>query len=207
MIATKTKTNNSYGIDKSSKYISLIHPLFEKYVNKNEITEEDEKERTDSQYYVRKYEYFKSKGLINDRSLFSVEGRINGNSVRKQLVNVPQIVFEVTDACNLKCEYCSFGDLYGDYDPRRNRMMKYEDIIPFLQFITDLWQKNSSLSFNKVTTISFYGGEPLLNIKLIEKIVDIGHSPVVFGRPKVFFCFRFLSKPCCAIFRRECIAR
>ena len=98
MITTKTK--NTYYIDKYSKHISLVHPLFEKCVNKNE-TREGENEENESAYYARKYEYLKSKGLINEQSL-SVEGRINGDSVRKQLINVPQIVFEVTDACNLK---------------------------------------------------------------------------------------------------------
>ena len=32
------------------------------------------------------------------------------------LANTPQITFEVTDACNLKCTYCGYGEFYSDCD-------------------------------------------------------------------------------------------
>lgn len=39
------------------------------------------------------------------------------------LANLRQITFEVTDACNLKCKYCGYGEFYDDYDRRSNKMM------------------------------------------------------------------------------------
>lgn len=37
---------------------------------------------------------------------------ITAESIRQNLINLPQIVFEVTDACNLRCKYCGYAGLY-----------------------------------------------------------------------------------------------
>ncbi len=38
--------------------------------------------------------------------------------IRSQLRDVKQIVFGVTDSCNLKCKYCGYGEFYNDYDEK-----------------------------------------------------------------------------------------
>lgn len=30
-----------------------------------------------------------------------------------ELANLKQLTFEVTDACNLKCKYCGYGEFYN----------------------------------------------------------------------------------------------
>lgn len=41
---------------------------------------------------------------------------INENIVCDNLINLKQLIFEVTDTCNLRCKYCSYSELYeGDY--------------------------------------------------------------------------------------------
>lgn len=34
------------------------------------------------------------------------------DDIRKCLANTPQVTFEVTDACNLRCEYCGYGNFF-----------------------------------------------------------------------------------------------
>lgn len=46
---------------------------------------------------------------MNDR-------RISHDEVVSSLVNLHQLTFEVTDACNLQCKYCGYGDLYFGYN-------------------------------------------------------------------------------------------
>ena len=46
---------------------------------------------------------------------------ITSEKVTNLIANLPQLVFEVTDACNLKCKYCAYGELYNDYDKRENK--------------------------------------------------------------------------------------
>lgn len=40
------------------------------------------------------------------------------NDIEQNLINLKQLVFEVTDACNLRCKYCGYADLYEGYDKR-----------------------------------------------------------------------------------------
>ena len=44
---------------------------------------------------------------------------ISKDIVLHNLIRLNQLVFEVTDACNLHCKYCAYADLYGGYDQRR----------------------------------------------------------------------------------------
>lgn len=41
---------------------------------------------------------------------------ISPNQILNNLANLPQLVFEVTDSCNLKCKYCAYGEFYGSSD-------------------------------------------------------------------------------------------
>jgi uncharacterized protein len=160
-------TNNTYCIDKAMQYISLVHPLLHDYKNLDKQSGYSDEE---TQYYAKKYKYLKERGFDSDVSVNIFE-KIKGYSIEFQIINARQIVFETTDACNLKCKYCGYGELYDDYDIRRNKKLNFSKIQPFIQYLVQLWEKNNSLSL-KPTTISFYGGEPLLNMPFIRTTVD-----------------------------------
>lgn len=96
---------------------------------------------------------------------------INADLIRHSLCNTAQITFEVTDSCNLSCEYCAYGKLYSDYDQRENKMMPIKFATNIIDYMIELWESNHN-SFNDNLHISFYGGEPTLNMNFIEKIVD-----------------------------------
>lgn len=61
-----------------------------------------------------------------------------GEDIKLSLANTPQITFEVTDACNLSCRYCAYGDLYSDYDDRENKMLSVDKAIRLLSYINQL---------------------------------------------------------------------
>ncbi len=46
---------------------------------------------------------------------------ISTELVKHSLANTLQITFEITDACNLNCAYCGYGNLYSDYYERLNK--------------------------------------------------------------------------------------
>lgn len=98
---------------------------------------------------------------------------ISAEVVEYYFKNPSQIVFEVTENCNMACSYCTFGDLYNHNDNRGanglKRMTK-ENVDIVLGYYFDIWDNtNSSV---KDIYISFYGGEPLMNISLIKYIVN-----------------------------------
>ena len=96
---------------------------------------------------------------------------IDASMVEKSLANTPQITFEVTDACNLNCVYCGYGKLYSDYDNRENKMLKLDSATMFLDYMNKLWCSALNNSVNNRVYLSFYGGEPLLNMPFIKAIV------------------------------------
>ncbi len=40
---------------------------------------------------------------------------VNSKQIIHNLLNLKQLVFEVTDSCNLNCKYCGYSDFYVGY--------------------------------------------------------------------------------------------
>jgi len=96
---------------------------------------------------------------------------ISAENIRYQLANLKQLVFEVTDACNLNCNYCAYGELYNDYDRREHKKISSPAAFRLIDYLVEFWQSEQNLSANRNVYISFYGGEPLLNMPFIESVV------------------------------------
>lgn len=102
--------------------------------------------------------------------------------VQHCLSNLSNLVFEVTDACNLRCTYCGYSDLYSGYDVREDKFMSFDQAKAVIDYLLNFWKTNSSPVFTKRLNISFYGGEPLLNTTLIKKIIDYVEKQENLGR-------------------------
>ena len=112
---------------------------------------------------------------------------ISSKNIMFELANLDQLVFEITDACNLKCKYCAYGEFYDDYDSREDKMLSIEKAIHLVNYLTELWNSDMNKSSIRHLFISFYGGEPLLNMPFIKGIVN--HIQNKIKCPHV--CFRF----------------
>jgi len=111
--------------------------------------------------------------------------KIDGKTVLYQLIHLKQIVFEVTDACNLRCKYCAYSDLYEGYDERKNEYLPFEKARMIIEYLADIWKNNTSTSLIEPVAVSFYGGEPLMNMKFIKEVIDyVNHLE---GMNKKFF--------------------
>lgn len=64
---------------------------------------------------------------------------ITAEQIKSALANTPQITFEVTDACNLRCEYCAYGKLYADYDKREDKILPTKTAKLFIDYMAALW--------------------------------------------------------------------
>lgn len=84
---------------------------------------------------------------------------------------IEQLTLQVTQNCNLRCEYCVYS---GNYDNRThsNRNMDFSTAKKAM----DLLIRNSAQ--NRKLVLGFYGGEPLLNLGLIKKCVEYMESNV-----------------------------
>lgn len=153
-----SENNNSYIYDHQFRLSILIHP---------ELMKVYEKSPDVDPYYLKKYEYLKNHGFFSESKPinFSV---VNELMIKNNMAEVPQIVFETTDFCNLNCTYCALGDVYDGFDARNQKKINIEHAITLLKYILDIKHKSKK---NQLY-ISFFGGEPLFNGKFIRQIVE-----------------------------------
>ncbi|MDR1458722.1 MAG: radical SAM peptide maturase, partial [Bacteroidales bacterium] len=112
--------------------------------------------------------------------------KIYDSDILHALINLKQIVFEVTDGCNLRCKYCGYADLYGGYDKRENKNLSFDKAKKIIDYLAGIWKEHCSNSLVMPLTLGFYGGEPLMNMKLIKQIIDYADSLNLTGK-QLFF--------------------
>ena len=98
--------------------------------------------------------------------------KITSKDVRYSLQKLPQLVFEVTDRCNLNCKYCGYSELYRGHDTRKGMNFPFTKAKLIIDHLYDLWKDDYSDGSNYELTISFYGGEPLMNVPFIKQTID-----------------------------------
>lgn len=89
------------------------------------------------------------------------------------------LCLQVTQNCNLRCEYCVFSGSYVNRTHSNQRM----DWNTAKQAIDFLY--NHSGNSDKNILIGFYGGEPILEIELIKKCIQ--YAKKVFNNKTVMF--------------------
>ena len=77
-----------------------------------------------------------------------------------------QLILQVTQQCNLRCEYCAYSGIYAGNRVHSTNRMNLEVAIKAIDFFFAHSIENSEV------TIGFYGGEPLLEFELIKKAVS-----------------------------------
>lgn len=154
-----SENSNLYIYDDQHRLSILVHPEFEKAY--------EEKKHIDP-YYLKKYAYLKAHGFFAKPQCADFI-TLKDSMVEENIINTKQIVFEVTDSCNLNCTYCAFGELYEGFDERCGKEMNIQYAINLLKYIFNLKPRNK----NDKLVISFYGGEALLNINFIKRIVEV----------------------------------
>jgi uncharacterized protein len=97
---------------------------------------------------------------------------ITAADIEFQLANLKQITFEVTDACNLNCVYCGYGEFYGNYDKRENKKLSVDKAKRLFDYLAEYWNSLANMSSVRNVSVSFYGGEPLLNMHFIKSMVS-----------------------------------
>ncbi len=127
-------------------------------------------------YYYEKFKYLE---LHEQLDSYNIEDDINfeieENDIISSIANSNDIAFEVTEQCNLNCVYCVYNDFYQGFEKREDRNLDFESAKKLLDFLFKMSEEGNS-SYIKELDIGFYGGEPLMNFKLIKKIVDYALS-------------------------------
>lgn len=141
------------------------------------------------------HDAFKQDNIISDQLLskFSKLGYLSTIQIEKNriisafdiesaFINIPQIVFEVTTQCSLRCKYCCYGENYQTFSNRKAGILKFESAKILLDTLSKLSFSSGNTMVKSPLVLSFYGGEPLLNMSLIRKVVEYAKTLNFRGR-------------------------
>jgi len=97
------------------------------------------------------------------------------------------LVLDITEECNFRCKYCAFSGIYErnrTHNPKRMEFNTAEKAIDL--FLKNILNKKRKLKINTIS-IGFYGGEPLLEFRLLKDIVKYAKKSMAKkGLDKVF---------------------
>lgn len=80
--------------------------------------------------------------------------------------NIESINLQVTQNCNLRCDYCPYTGNYYNNRKHSNKRMSFELAKRGIDFLY-----NHSMNCD-VVNVAFYGGEPLLEFDLIKECIE-----------------------------------
>ncbi len=169
----RTANKNHYILDDFHQELYLCHPLVFELVNNPHKPDISKFKTSDSDliYYKKKIEFLKSNNILAPKNLdYLHKFSSTPEHLIKKLANCNHLVFEVTEACNLSCTYCTWGKIYNI----QNRAISAFNVQKALSILTEVLRLRESplnTSSPKELTIGFYGGEPLLNFAFIRTVV------------------------------------
>lgn len=170
VVSESRRSGALYGLNRDKRFMTLLHPELHAALQSDAGKEED--------YYKRKAHYWRQYGLLEGLDI-KYDGKVTKEWVQTILANIHQVIFEVTDACNLKCKYCGYGEYYQGFDVRKHQRMSVESARRMVDYLKELWNSNRCASTNDLVFFSFYGGEPLLNVPFIESMIHyIGQAGI-----------------------------
>lgn len=92
---------------------------------------------------------------------------------------IESITLQITQNCNLRCNYCPYT---GNYYINRKHSDQKMDIETAKKGVSFLAQHSTH---SKEVSISFYGGEPLMEFEMVSSI--IAYARQIFGQKKIIF--------------------
>lgn len=185
-ILLKTKNNNHYYFSDYYSHFYLIQPIMfdiMKDLNKGvDIVNllliqsdfiklnQNEYSRNDINYYLKKLTVLEKNYHFDSKPIKWLT-TLNKKLISYEIFTKPHIVFETTSRCNLKCEYCGWGEYYDNYGVRNPENLDFNKAKLIIDYILELSLKHSG-EYNIIISLGFYGGEPLLNYPFIYKVVE-----------------------------------
>jgi uncharacterized protein len=87
-----------------------------------------------------------------------------------------QLILVVTQDCNLRCRYCAYSGYYENMRAHCARSMTVEVAEEALKRYFEAFAYVKRRNPYRIPTVSFYGGEPMMNFGLIRHIVGLAKA-------------------------------
>lgn len=172
----RTDNNNTYSVSRKKGMIIYIHPIMDELIKmlQNGMGIDNDTlfikySHEQIKYYKDKLKYYINKGFFNSDFKEVSLKELKPENIEYYFFHSPQIVFEMTEYCNMKCEYCVYGE---NYNPL-NRFNSKLESTTIKKFLTTFLKKTDKRFRNlKKLRVGFYGGEPLLCFNVIRSVVE-----------------------------------
>ena len=165
-IVLDTASGSVHVVDDVAYDIIALYENLAKEEIVNQITSKHAKDGVDESEVLECLDDIKS--LIDDGKLFTVDAYENlAIDFKNKSKVVKALCLHIAHTCNLNCEYCfaSQGKYHGD-----RALMSFEVGKQAFDFLI----KNSGTRRN--LEVDFFGGEPLMNFEVVEKLVAYARS-------------------------------
>lgn len=159
----KSQSGNTYLYSDVCRHFIYIPSEMESYFHHGE-------DNTAIDYFGRKHRFLQEHHLL-DKEIMEFSVNFPDKLIRQNLACLRQLLIEVTDSCNLRCKYCGYGEFYNNYDQRETKNQKFGNVKILIDYLVELWKSEYNISQDNIVMIGFYGGEPLVNMKLIKEII------------------------------------
>ncbi len=137
-----------------------------------EFANQIKSESFDTEYYRKKYEMLKDNDVFDKKEIL-LEGVCSGSAIKRAFANTIAIDIELTENCNLDCEYCVFGNFYEQIPNRKNKTINLKYVTNLIDYSFNLFNNsNENFSLGKPIYLDFFGGEPLLEFKKMVEIIN-----------------------------------
>lgn len=128
-----------------------------------------------------------NKGLFSDRRPTAMRYPFSKEEMRIILSStLCRLILGVTESCNLRCTYCKYSGTYQYARQHSNTQMTEATARKALRFQMD----HTSYIINETDepiSVTFYGGEPFLNFRLIQSCVSFIEEHYPERRERVIF--------------------
>lgn len=116
-----------------------------------------------------------------DRKVTTTDVPISKEILINRIIKLPQIIFEVSANCNLRCKYCVYNNNYYNQRELSPILMNTETSKKALDYIYNFIKNRK----DKTLSLSFYGGEPMMNMKTVKNIIEYGKK--LFSQWELYF--------------------
>ena len=112
-------------------------------------------------------DYLQSTGYLSDNKIKKSEHPSTKFLPYYLSHKINMLTLQLTQSCNFRCSYCVYSDLHNEANREHSaKRMSFETAKKAVDFLLEHSRDSERVS------IGFYGGEPLLEFKLIKKIIE-----------------------------------
>ena len=129
----------------------------------------DEKDISFYYDWIKKYIMFQNTFLQKDSEI-----EVNIPTIKNNLLHngFKQLILSITNNCNFRCTYCVYSEEYSDSRNHSSESMEFKTAKKAIDWYFKYIEYGKKYNIFRIPVIGFYGGEPLLNFKLIKKIIN-----------------------------------